>query len=40
MRGESFSVWGFFLDRELAEDFVAMDVTISRLRSLAVEVPP
>ena len=28
------------LDRELAEDFVAMDVTILRLRSLAVEVPP
>ena len=28
------------LDRELAEEFVAMDVTILRLRSLAVEVPP
>ena len=28
-----------FLDRELAEDFVAMDVTMLRLRSLAVEVP-
>ena len=33
-------VRALFLDRELAEDFVAMDVTISRLRSLAVEVPP
>ena len=29
-----------FLIRELAEDFVSMDVTIPRLRSLAVEVPP
>ena len=28
------------LDRELAEDFVSMDVTMLRLRSLAVEVPP
>ena len=33
-------VRALFLDRELAEDFVAMDVTILRLRSLAVEVPP
>ena len=30
---------GSFLDRELAEDFVAMDITILRLRSLAVEGP-
>ena len=29
----------FLLDRELAEDFVAVDVTMLRLRSLAVEVP-
>ena len=28
------------LDRELAEVFVSMDVTMLRLRSLAVEVPP
>ena len=33
-------VRALILDRELAEDFVAMDVTILRLRSLAVEVPP
>ena len=33
-------VRALFLDRELAEDVVAMDVTILRLRSLAVEVPP
>ena len=33
-------VRALFLDRELAEDFVAMDVTILRFRSLAVEVPP
>ena len=33
-------VRAFFLDRELAEDFVAMDVAMLRLRSLAVEVPP
>ena len=33
-------VRALFLDRELAEDFVAMDVTILRLRSLAVEVAP
>ena len=33
-------VRALFLDRELAEDFVAMDVTIIRLRSLAVELPP
>ena len=33
-------VRALFLNRELAEDFVAMDVTILRLRSLAVEVPP
>ena len=33
-------VFALFLDREVAEDFVAMDVTILRLRSLAVEVPP
>ena len=33
-------VSALFLDRELAEEFVAMDVTIKRLRSLAVEVPP
>ena len=33
-------VRALFLDRELAEDFVATDVTILRLRSLAVEVPP
>ena len=33
-------VRALFLDRELAEDFVAMDVTMLRLRSLAVEVPP
>ena len=33
-------VRALFLDRELAEDFVAMDVTVLRLRSLAVEVPP
>ena len=33
-------VRALFLDRELAEDFVSMDVTILRLRSLAVEVPP
>ena len=33
-------VRALYLDRELAEDFVAMDVTILRLRSLAVEVPP
>ena len=33
-------VRALFLDRELAEEFVAMDVTILRLRSLAVEVPP
>ena len=32
-------VRALFLDREFAEDFVAMDVTILRLRSLAVEVP-
>ena len=37
------AVWdvrALFLDRELAEDFVSMDVTLLRLRSLAVEVPP
>ena len=33
-------VTALFLYRGLAEDFVAMDVTILRLRSLAVEVPP
>ena len=33
-------VRALFLDRELEEVFVAMDVTILRLRSLAVEVPP
>ena len=33
-------VRALFLDRGLAEKFVAMDVTILRLRSLAVEVPP
>ena len=33
-------VRALFLDRELVEDFVAMDITILRLRSLAVEVPP
>ena len=33
-------VRALFLNRELAEDFVAMDVTILRLPSLAVEVPP
>ena len=33
-------VRALFLDREVAEDFVAMDLTILRLRSLAVEVPP
>ena len=36
----SFRLRALFLDRELAEEFVAMDVTILRLRSLAVEVPP
>ena len=29
-----------FLDRELATDFIATDVTILRLQSLAVQVPP
>ena len=33
-------VRALFLDRDLAEDFVSMDVTMLRLRSLAVEVPP
>ena len=33
-------VRALFLDRELAEDVVAMDVTVLRFRSLAVEVPP
>ena len=33
-------VRALFLDRELAEDSVAVDVTILGLRSLAVEVPP
>ena len=33
-------VRALFLDCELAEGFVAMDVTILRQRSLAVEVPP
>ena len=29
-----------FLDRELTADFIAMDVTILRLQSLSVQVPP
>ena len=33
-------VRALYLDRELAEDSVTTDVTILRLRSLAVEVPP
>ena len=33
-------VRALFLDRELAEDFVTIDVTMLRLQSLVVEVPP
>ena len=33
-------VSALFLEPELVEDFVAMDVTILRLRSLAVDLPP
>ena len=33
-------VRALFVDRKLAEDFVALDVTLLRLRSLVVEVPP
>ena len=30
----------FFLDRALTADFIAMDVTVLRLQSLSVQVPP
>ena len=29
-----------FLDRELADDFVAIDVSVLRLQSLSTQVPP
>ena len=38
--GTGIDVRVFLLDRELATDFIAMDVTILRLQSLAVQVPP
>ena len=34
------AVRALFLDRKVAEDFVSMDVTMLRFRSLAIEVPP
>ena len=33
-------VRALFLDRELADDFVAMDVSVLRLQSLSTQVPP
>ena len=33
-------VRALFLDRELAADFAAMDVTVLRLQSLSTQVPP
>ena len=33
-------VRALFLDRELADDFVAIDVSVLRLQSLSTQVPP
>ena len=34
------NVRALFLDRELAADFVAIDVSVLRLQSLSTQVPP